>query len=180
MTDSNQSLVLKPVDERLAADPAFVGELTVVLEELVRGGAALGWVEPPARAEVVALLGSLSAEASRGDAAVLGAWVGRELAGFGYWRRYVRPTYRPHADLEKVAVSSHHQGRGIGRDLVSGLVAAARAARVEVLTLDVRGDNQRAAGLYESLGFREYGRLPRFVAVGATRFDDIFYALDLR
>jgi len=60
------------------------------------------------------------------------------------------------------------------------LVAAARAARVEVLTLDLRGDNVAAAALYESLGFRRYGRLERFVAVGDDRWDKLFYALDLR
>jgi hypothetical protein len=30
------------------------------------------------------------------------------------------------------------------------------------------------------LGFREYGRLPDFVAVGARRYDKVFCVLDLR
>jgi RimJ/RimL family protein N-acetyltransferase len=53
-------------------------------------------------------------------------------------------------------------------------------APVEVLTLDMRGDNERAGALCESLGSVEYGRLHRFVAVGAARYDKVCYALDLR
>ncbi len=63
---------------------------------------------------------------------------------------------------------------------MTALVATAAESGVEVLTLDVRGDNERAASLYRSLGFRQYGRLERFVAVGAARYDTLFYSLDLR
>ena len=59
------------------------------------------------------------------------------------------------------------------------LIAAARAAGIEVLTLDLRGDNLRAAALYEALGFRQYGRLERFVAVGDRRWNKLLYVLDL-
>lgn len=53
-------------------------------------------------------------------------------------------------------------------------------APVEVLTLDMRGDNEQAGTLYESLGFVEYGRPHRFVALGAARYDKVCCALDLR
>jgi ribosomal protein S18 acetylase RimI-like enzyme len=49
-----------------------------------------------------------------------------------------------------------------------------------VLTLDMRGDNEQAGTLYESLGFVEYGRPHRFVALGAARYDKVCCALDLR
>jgi ribosomal protein S18 acetylase RimI-like enzyme len=100
--------------------------------------------------------------------------------GLGYWRRYRRPTHRVNADLEKIAVDPSAQGRGVGRGLMTALIDAARAARIEVLTLDLRADNAPAIALYESLGFRRYGQLARFVAVGERRYDKLFYALDLR
>jgi len=102
------------------------------------------------------------------------------LIGLGYWTRYERPTHRLHADLRRIAVARHAQGRGAGRALTSALIDAARAARIEVLTLDARGDNTGALRLYRSLGFTEYGRLRDFVAVGERRFDTVFCALDLR
>lgn len=100
--------------------------------------------------------------------------------GLGYWRRYARPTHRPHADLERIFVAPAHQGAGVGRALVQALLASAKAAGIEVLTLDLRADNTSALRLYESLGFVEYGRLERFVAVGDERYGKIFCALDLR
>jgi ribosomal protein S18 acetylase RimI-like enzyme len=159
---------------------AFAESAHRILGELVRGGAALGWVDPPTRAEVDDLVDHVLTAARTGDAALRVAVRGGRPAGFGYWLRYSRPTHRPHADLEKIAVDGTCQGQGVGRALTAALVEDARAAGVEVLTLDARGDNTRALELYRSLGFREYGRLPDFVAVGPARYDKVFCMIDLR
>jgi hypothetical protein len=53
-------------------------------------------------------------------------------------------------------------------------------AGVEQLLCDVRGNNHAAVALYLSLGFREYGRLPDFLAVGAHRFDRVRLYLPLQ
>lgn len=151
-----------------------------ILAELVAGGAALGWVEPPAPDEVADLLARVLASVRAGDAGLRAAYAGHRLVGLGYWQRYARPTHRPHADLEKVAVAAGAHGRGVGRALTAALVADARSAGIEVLTLDARGDNTRALRLYASLGFTEYGRLPDFVAVGERRYDKVFCMLDFR
>ncbi len=167
-----------------ALDDLPAAEAADLLRELVAGGAALGWVDPPPAEEVRALLAEVREDAARGDAALVVALEpradGRRLAGLGYWRRYARPTHRVHADVEKVAVAPRSQGRGVGRAIMNELVAAAREAGIEVLTLDLRGDNAAAEHLYRSMGFRRYGLLERFVAVGDDRYDKLFYALDLR
>ncbi|PSL00165.1 ribosomal protein S18 acetylase RimI-like enzyme [Murinocardiopsis flavida] len=165
-------------DPELAA--GFAESAWRILAGLVRSGAALGWVEPPSRAEVAELLAAVGGAARAGDGALRAAYVDRRLVGLGYWLRYARPTHRPHADLEKLAVDPAAGGRGIGRGLTAALIADARAAGVEVLTLDARGDNAGALHLYRSLGFTEYGRLPRFVAVGERRYDKVLVMLDLR
>jgi ribosomal protein S18 acetylase RimI-like enzyme len=161
-------------------DDQLTRSAAALLRRLVADGAALGWVDPPPVAEVTALLGDVTAAARDGNAALAVVAEDGRVAGFGYWRRYDRPTHRPHADIEKVAVDPDCQGRGVGRRLMAELIAAARAAGIEVLTLDLRADNLRAAALYESAGFRQYGRLADFVAVGERRWDKLFYALDLR
>ena len=161
-------------------DEDLVASAAGLLGRLVAGGAALGWVEPPSPAEVSALLSEVTAAAEQGDAALAVVAADGRVAGLGYWRRYDRPTHRPHADIEKVAVDPDFQGRGVGRRLMGELIAASRMPGVEVLTLDLRADNERAAALYESVGFHQYGRLADFVAVGERRWDKLFYALDLR
>jgi len=150
-----------------------------LLQRLVAAGAALGWVDPPAGPEVARLLRSVVTDTGKGDACLVAATVGGDLAGLGYWRRYARPTHRPNADVEKLAVDTGYHRWGIGRRIMQELISAAAEAQVEILTLDLRGDNLPAARLYESLGFHEYGRLARFVAVGAARYDTVFYAVDL-
>ncbi len=175
---------LRMLDAAELADPGrwaeFVGEAYVIMSELVRGGAAIGWVEPPAEAEVRGLLEGVLAAARKGNASLRAAYVGAGLAGIGFWQRYPRPTHRTNADLQKIAVASERQGQGIGRVLTARLVEDARTAGIEVLTLDARGDNRSALGLYASLGFVEYGRLPGFVNFGGRRYDKVCCLLDLR
>jgi ribosomal protein S18 acetylase RimI-like enzyme len=161
-------------------DADLVTQAARLLQELVAGGAALGWVDPPATGEVAELLTQVATAAGRGDACLSTVHDDGVLAGLGCWQRYSRPTHAPHADVTKVAVAPAHHGRGIGRLLMTELIAAAETAGIEVLTLDFRGDNTPAATLYRSLGFVEYGRLPRFVAVGAARYDKVLCALDLQ
>jgi len=151
-----------------------------MLRALVADGAAIGWTQPPEPAEVAGLLRDITDAAQRGDAYLAAAWADGDLAGLGYWQRYDRPTYRPHADVHKVAIAPARQGRGIGRLLMTELISSAADAGIEILTLDFRGDNERAARLYQSLGFTEYGRLPGFVAFGAARYDRVLYARHLR
>jgi ribosomal protein S18 acetylase RimI-like enzyme len=168
----------------LTSDPELEARFTEsahqILSDLVSAGAALGWVEPPSRDEVAELLGHVMSGVRAGDAALRVAYVGRRLVGLGYWLRYARPTHRPHADLEKIAVDAVAHGLGIGRALTAALITDAREAGIEVLTLDARGDNTRALHLYRSLGFTAYGSLPDFVAVGERRYDKVFYMLDFR
>ena len=169
-----------------AADPPFAASAHGILAALVSAGAALGWVEPPSLAEVTALLRAVAQAAATGDGGMCAAYLPGEqaaagqLIGLGYWTRYERPTHRANADLRRIAVAPHAQRLGAGRALTSALIESARAAGIEVLTLDARGDNAPALRLYHSLGFREYGRLRGFVAVGPRRYDTVFCALDLR
>jgi ribosomal protein S18 acetylase RimI-like enzyme len=168
------------IRDGVAADEDVVDAAQAILAELVAGGAALGWVDPPSKAEIAELMAKVSAASRAGDGALRLAYSGKRLVGLGYWLRYERPTHRPNADLEKLAIASDAQGLGVGRLLTAALVDSAREAGIEILTLDARGDNTNALHLYRTLGFREYGRLPGFVAVGERRYDKVFYMLDFR
>ena len=61
-------------------------------------------------------------------------------------------------DIQTIAVSQSHQGRGLGRALLVDLMDEAQRRGVRELFLEVRADNEPAIVLYQSLGFREIDR----------------------
>lgn len=115
-----------------------VRQVTSLLGRLVDGGAALGWVTAPTTGEIGELVERLAAGAESGETAAAIARHGDEITGFAYWTRYTRPTFRPHVDIEKVAVAPEAQGRGVGKGLMAALIQAARQHGTEVATLDLR------------------------------------------
>jgi ribosomal-protein-alanine N-acetyltransferase len=62
--------------------------------------------------------------------------------------------------LMNVAVDPGHQYQGIGRALLSEMIA--RAGSEEQYTLEVRTSNAPAIHLYETFGFRSAGKRPRY------------------
>ena len=66
-----------------------------------------------------------------------------------------------------IALFQRYTGQGLGRILLERLIGEAHKAGFEQLELTVVEGNQRAIHLYESLGFRECGRIP-----DANRYDD--------
>ncbi|NHC44007.1 ribosomal protein S18-alanine N-acetyltransferase [Motilibacter aurantiacus] len=57
------------------------------------------------------------------------------------------------ADVQTLAVAPAAQGTGIGRALLTALLDEAARRRAPAVLLEARVDNERAIGLYESVGF---------------------------
>jgi [ribosomal protein S18]-alanine N-acetyltransferase len=89
-----------------------------------------------------------------------GADVGSCLAGYGGIAFLVGPP-RAEAEIHTIGVDPAFQGRGIGRALLRGLLAAADARHATVF-LEVRTDNEAARALYESEGFAVVGLRRRY------------------
>ena len=66
------------------------------------------------------------------------------------------------ADVMTIGVRSHARGRGFGAAILDTLLAWSRQAGAREIFLDVRPSNEGAIGLYESRGFVEIGRRPRY------------------
>jgi ribosomal-protein-alanine N-acetyltransferase len=60
--------------------------------------------------------------------------------------------------ITNVAVRPDQRRRGIGRQLLSQILAGARERQIRLVCLEVRPTNVEALGLYESFGFRVVGR----------------------
>lgn len=77
--------------------------------------------------------------------------------------------------ISNVAVSENYRGRGIGRSLMDAALELVHEYRGTSVSLQVRGNNQRAKRLYHSLGFQEIsgttylrmGRVPRIDGIYA-------------
>ncbi|MCX5946437.1 MAG: GNAT family N-acetyltransferase [Cyanobacteria bacterium] len=95
------------------------------------------WARGRQRRELAAML--------TGSQAVVSAWQGQQLVGFG--RATSDGVFR--AVLWDVVVAGEHQGQGLGRRLVAELLACpavARSERVYLMTTN-------SAGFYGRLGF---------------------------
>ena len=60
---------------------------------------------------------------------------------------------RTHAHIEILTVSSSAEGRGAGRTLVEAAEEWARFEGLDLITLNVFANNQRARSVYERLGY---------------------------
>ena len=158
-----------PVDE-----PTYAAVHDLVAA-VAAGKGAVGWLEVPDRPEVDGWL-----DRALPTARMVTAYDGPRLVGLGYWARLDYPVLSGNAEVRKVMTHPDVRGRGIARAVTTALVDDARAAGVEVLTLDCRGNNHGALALYADLGFVTTGRRPDFIAVGEERFDQVLLHLDLR
>ncbi|MBR0416416.1 MAG: GNAT family N-acetyltransferase [Firmicutes bacterium] len=66
-----------------------------------------------------------------------------------------------HRAVFGISVAKEYWGLGIGRALTECCIECARKAGYLQLELEAVADNKAALALYESAGFREYGRNPK-------------------
>jgi len=60
--------------------------------------------------------------------------------------------------VTNIAIHPAYRRRGIARELLTGLIADARARDLHLIVLEVRPSNHQAIALYESFNFRVTGR----------------------
>lgn len=144
-----------------------------IIHAVVSLGGTVGWLAPPGQDETDRWLMELTAAVQAGDAALCVATVDSVPQALGAWRRGSALVFRNMAEIIKVMAHPEARGLSLGREVTAALVADARGAAIETLSLGVRGNNHLAIALYESLGFAVYGRLPNVLAVGDDRFDEV-------
>ena len=70
------------------------------------------------------------------------------------------------AEILTLVVDPEHRRQGVGRDLVSNIIATCPSIEATHLFLEVAADNRAASDLYEALGFMEVGRRPNYYVRG--------------
>ena len=66
------------------------------------------------------------------------------------------------ADMMNLAVSPDYRQQGIGQALICGLIEHLKRKKVIALLLEVRASNTPAISLYETMGFIQVGRRPKY------------------
>ncbi|OUE24021.1 tRNA N6-adenosine threonylcarbamoyltransferase [Clavibacter michiganensis] len=108
------------------------------------------WSSDTMRGELTARHGWYAVAVDAGTGAVLG------YAGVSC------PRGMHAADVQTIAVAESARGRGIGRALLTRLVAEAHARGAREVLLEVRADNPVAQALYSSLGFEPIAVRPHY------------------
>ena len=78
-----------------------------------------------------------------------------------------------------ITVLRDYWGRGIGTELMGRMLAFARESGAELVSLEVRSDNERAKALYRKFGFVSFGTFPKFFKIDGEFFDVDCMTLEL-
>lgn len=95
-------------------------------------------------------------------------------AGYG-----ILSTGAGEAHVLNVCIAPDYRGQGLGRHLLGRLLDISRWNGAERVFLEVRPSNPQARTLYESVGFTEIGRRPRYYPARDGREDAIVMSLEL-
>lgn len=86
-----------------------------------------------------------------------------------------------HRAIFGMAILKQHWGQGIGKKILSELIAFAENAGYEFLELEVAASNTTAVSLYKKMGFCIYGERPGSLKLkDGSYYDELLMVLDLK
>jgi ribosomal-protein-alanine N-acetyltransferase len=100
--------------------------------------------------------------------------VAGDFAGYG-----IMSTGANEAHILNLCVSPHYQRHGLGRKLMSVLLAEAHQRDVRDVFLEVRPSNTAALALYEQMGFNQVGARKNYYPTQQGREDAVILAASL-
>ena len=82
-----------------------------------------------------------------------------------------------HRCVIAIALYREFWGLGLGRHMLEAVLAEAKNCGFEQVELEVADGNDRAISLYESLGFRRYGSMPRNMKYADGSYRDVHWMM---
>lgn len=82
-----------------------------------------------------------------------------------------------HRCVIAIALYQEYWGLGLGRHMLGAVLAEAKNCGFEQAELEVADGNERAISLYESLGFRRYGSMPRNMKYVDGSYRDVHWMM---
>lgn len=106
------------------------------------------------------------------DNFIFGAFDGKTCVGICAFHREPREKTRHRGELIQMYVASGYQKHGLGKELIARLVNRAfTSLGIEQIVLGVINTNLSAIHVYEKMGFREYGLIPKYFKMGKGYLD---------
>ncbi len=158
--------------------PSDLHDLCAAAEDAIVRGGGFGWLTVPPRAKLEAywrglmMISGRHLFVARLDGVVTGALQLHEAPS----------NMESQASIGKLQTgftASEARGYGIGRKLMEHAIAHARSLGLTAVKLDVRETQETAINLYRSLGFVEWGRMPRYACIDGTWVGGLYFYLDL-
>ncbi|MDG9716000.1 GNAT family N-acetyltransferase [Streptomyces sp. DH24] len=141
----------------------LVPRLADLLQDVVDGGASVGFLAPLDRVEATAWWRERADAVAAGRLAVWAAHDGDRVTGTVGLDLPGKPNSRHRAEVVKLMVHRHARGRGLGRTLLTTAEEAAAEAGITLLHLDTETGSP-AERLYAGAGWTRLGAIPDYAA----------------
>lgn len=133
----------------------------------------IGYTQHLSKEEGEALVDELDASLKKGELALFAGVSGDELIVMALLTASEMPNCRHIADLTKGIIRSDHQKSGLVRKAFLAIAEHCEQQGYSLITLDVR-ENCKAHHVWQSVGFREYGRLDDYARVDGISYAGVF------
>ncbi|MGN6321573.1 MAG: GNAT family N-acetyltransferase [Dyella sp.] len=133
----------------------------------------IGYTSRLSEEEGEAIIGDLDASLSKGEVSLFTGMADGEMVVMALLHASKMPNCRHVANLSKGIIRSDHQRSGLARQAFAAIAEFCEAQGHELVTLDVR-ENSKAHHVWNSMGFREYGRLADYARVDGISHAGVF------
>jgi putative acetyltransferase len=144
-------------------------DLTEYINDLVGERALITKTEPVARDAEAEWLGQRLSEMENGHAIMLVADVNGKVVAVA--EIGLLTGERGHTGYLGIGVAKNKRRIGVGRSIMKALLELAKKAGLRIVFLDVFATNTVAISLYEKIGFKEVGRIPKGILRGGNYID---------
>jgi len=151
----------------------FISELVDERAEILRP-------TKPSRGEEAEWLGRRLAAIEESSLAALVAEIDGQIVGSSeVEQRTPQFPEMSHVGVLGIAILKIARGVGLGTALIESLLHLAREMGLKVIILDMFATNTIARGLYEKVGFKEVGKIPKAISRDGKYIDLIRFAIEI-
>jgi putative acetyltransferase len=122
-------------------------------------------------------LGQRLAEIENGRIIMLVADIDSQIVSVGEVEAFTGE--RSHTGYLGIGVSKNNRRTGLGRGMMLALLALSEKIGLKIIILDVFATNAPAIRLYETVGFKEIGRIPKGILRDGNYLDLVRMATEI-